>query len=120
MPRVKKGVNRRRKHKKILKLTRGSFGKKSTSFRPANEQALKSLSYAYAHRKKRKGDFRKLWISRINAAARQNGISYNKFMNGLKLAGVDINRKMLAELAVYDAEAFAKLADIAKETLNSK
>ena len=120
MPRTKKGFNRRRKHKKNLKLTRGSFGKKSTSFRPANEQALKSLSYAYAHRKKKKGDFRKLWISRINAAARLNGISYSRFMNGLKLAGVEINRKMLAELAVYDAEAFAKLAEIAKENLNEK
>lgn len=119
MPRTKKGFNRRRKHKKILKLTKGSFGKKSTSFRPANEQALKSLSYAYAHRKKRKGDFRKLWISRINAAARMNGLSYNRFMNGLKLAGVEINRKMLAELAVYDAEAFSKLTEIAKEQLNA-
>lgn len=120
MPRTKKGFNRRRKHKKILKITRGSFGKKSTSFRPANEQALKSLSYAFAHRKKRKGDFRKLWISRINAAARLNGISYNRFMNGLKLAGVEINRKMLAELAVYDSEGFAKLAQIAKNNLNGK
>lgn len=120
MPRTRKGFNRRRKHKKILKLTRGYFGKKSTSFRPANEQALKSLSYAYAHRKKRKGDFRKLWISRINAAARLNGISYNRFMNGLKLAGVEINRKMLAEMAIYDEQAFAKLADMAKNQLNSK
>jgi len=120
MPRAKKGFNRRRKHKKIIKLTRGYFGKKSTSFRPANEQVLKSLSYAYAHRKKRKGDFRKLWISRINAAARLNGISYNRFMNGLRLAGVEINRKMLAELAVYDAEAFSKLAEIAKENVNAK
>lgn len=119
MPRTKKGVNRRRKHRKILKLTKGSFGKKSTSFRPANEQALKSLSYAYAHRKKRKGDFRKLWISRINAAARLNGLSYNRFMNGLKLAGVEINRKMLAEMAVYDAESFSKLTDVAKEKLNA-
>jgi len=119
MPRTKKGFNRRRKHKKILKLTKGSFGKKSTSFRPANEQALKSLSYAYAHRKKRKGDFRKLWISRINAAARINGMSYNRFMNGLRLAGVEINRKMLAEMAVYDAESFAKLTDIAKQHLNA-
>jgi large subunit ribosomal protein L20 len=119
MPRAKKGYNRRRKHKKILKITKGAFGKKSTSFRPANEQALKSLSYAYAHRKKRKGDFRKLWIARINAAARMNGMSYNRFMNGLKLAGVEINRKMLAELAIYDAEAFTKLTDIAKEQLNA-
>lgn len=118
MPRTKKGFNRRNKHKKILKITKGSFGKKSTCFRPANEQALKSLSYAYAHRKKRKGDFRKLWISRINAAARLNGMSYNRFMNGLKLAGVEINRKMLAEMAVYDAQSFSKLTELAKEQLN--
>ena len=120
MPRSKNGFNRRRKHKKILKLTKGSFGKKSTSFRAANEQALKSLAYAYAHRKKRKGDFRKLWISRINAAARINGLSYSRFMNGLKLAGVEINRKMLAEMAIYDAAAFTKLTDMAKEQLNIK
>ena len=119
MPRTKKGYNRRRRHKKVLKLTKGSFGKKSTSFRPANEQALKSLSYAYAHRKKKKGDFRKLWISRINAAARLNGLSYNRFMNGLKLAGVEINRKMLAEMAIYDAESFTKLTEVAKEQLHA-
>ncbi len=115
MARVKRGVTARKRHKRILKLAKGYFGAKSKIFRPANQQVLKSLSYAYAHRKKRKGDFRKLWISRINAAARINGMSYNRFIRGLKNAGVDINRKMLAELAVSDANAFVKLADIAKE-----
>lgn len=115
MARVKRGVTARKRHKKILKLAKGYYGAKSKIFRPANQQVLKSLSYAYAHRKKRKGDFRKLWITRINAAARMNGMSYNRFIRGLKNAGVDINRKMLAELAVSDANAFGKLADIAKE-----
>lgn len=120
MPRAKKGYNRRRRHKKVIKLAKGYFGKKSTSFRLANQQVMRSLAYAYEHRKKRKGEFRKLWITRINAAARLNGISYSKFMNGLKLAGVEINRKMLADLAVHDGEAFKKLADVAKEQLNAK
>ena len=115
MARVKRGVTARKRHKKILKLAKGYYGAKSKIFRPANQQVLKSLAYAYAHRKKRKGDFRKLWISRINAAARTNGMSYNRFIRGLKNAGVDINRKMLAELAVSDTGAFGKLADIAKE-----
>jgi len=115
MARVKRGVTARKRHKKILKLAKGYYGAKSKIFRPANQQVLKSLSYAYAHRKKRKGDFRKLWISRINAASRLNGMSYNRFIRGLKNAGIDINRKMLAELAVSDAAAFTKLADIAKE-----
>ena len=115
MARVKRGVTARKRHKKILKLAKGYYGAKSKIFRPANQQVLKSLSYAYAHRKKRKGDFRKLWISRINAAARINGMSYNRFIRGLKNAGIDINRKMLAELAVADAGAFTKLAGIAKE-----
>ncbi|MBS3971366.1 MAG: 50S ribosomal protein L20 [Clostridia bacterium] len=115
MARVKRGVTARKRHKKILKLAKGYYGAKSKIFRPANQQVLKSLSYAYAHRKKRKGDFRKLWISRINAAARVNGMSYNRFIRGLKNAGIDINRKLLAELAVTDANAFAKLANIAKE-----
>ncbi len=117
MPRTTKGGLARRKHKKILKLAKGYWGKKSKIFRPANEQVMKSLSYAYAHRRKRKGDFRKLWITRINAAARLNGLSYSKFVNGLKQAGVGINRKMLAHLAVNDQEAFSKLADLVKENL---
>ncbi|NLK00748.1 MAG: 50S ribosomal protein L20 [Clostridia bacterium] len=120
MPRVKKGLTRRKRHKKILKLARGYYGKKSTSFRPANQQVMKSLSYAYAHRKKRKGDFRKLWITRINAAARLNGISYSRFINGLKQAGVEINRKMLADLAVKDSDAFKELTEVAKGKLAAK
>lgn len=119
MARVKGGVTARRRHKKILKLAKGYWGAKSKLFRPANEQVLKSLAYAYAHRKKRKGDFRKLWISRINAAARMNGLSYSRFINGLKQAGVKINRKMLADLAVNDAQAFAKLTEVAKQKLNA-
>lgn len=117
MPRVKRGVTKRARHKKILKLAKGYFGAKSKLFRPANEQVLKSLAYAYAHRRKKKGDFRKLWITRINAACRMNGLSYSRFINGLKTAGVNINRKVLAELAVSDANAFAKLTEIAKANL---
>ena len=115
MARVKRGVTARKRHKKILKLAKGYYGSRSKIFRPANQQVMKSLLYAYAHRKKRKGDFRKLWIARINAAARINGMSYNRFIRGLKNAGVEINRKILAELAISDAGAFGKLADIAKE-----
>lgn len=117
MPRVKGGTVARRRHKKILKLARGYRGAKSKLFRPANEQVLKSLSYAYAHRKDKKGDFRKLWIARINAAARLNGMSYSRLMYGLKEAGVEINRKMLADLAVNDLPAFGKLVDVAKQRL---
>ena len=117
MPRVKRGVTARKRHKKILKLAKGYYGAKSKLFRPANQQVLKSLSFAYAHRKKRKSDFRKLWIARINAAARLNGLSYSRFINGLKKAGIEINRKMLADLAVNDSKAFAELADKAKEQL---
>lgn len=119
MARVKGGTITRKRHKKILKLAKGYRGAKSKLFRPANEQVLKSLAYAYAHRKKRKGDFRKLWIARINAAARMNGLSYSRFINGLKLAGVEINRKMLADLAVHDSQAFSKLVDVAKEKLQA-
>ncbi|MGI6553765.1 MAG: 50S ribosomal protein L20 [Clostridia bacterium] len=119
MPRVKRGNVSRKRHKKILKLAKGYYGSKSKLFRPANEQVLKSLAYAYAHRRKRKGDFRKLWIARINAAARMNGLSYSKFINGLKQAGIEINRKMLADLAVNDNEAFGELVDVAKSQLNS-
>lgn len=119
MPRVKRGVVARRRHKKILKLAKGYFGAKSKLFRPANEQVMKSLAYAYAHRRLRKRDFRKLWIARINAAARMNGLSYSTFIHGLKQAGVEINRKMLADLAVNDAKAFSELANIAKSKLNA-
>ncbi len=115
MARVKRGVTKHRRHKKILKLAKGFRGAKSKLFRPANEQVLKSLAYAYVHRRDKKGDFRKLWITRINAAARLNGMSYSRMMNGLKLAGVTVNRKMLADLAVNDAAAFTQLVNTAKE-----
>ncbi len=117
MPRAKGGTVTRHRHKKILKLARGYRGAKSKLFRPAHEQVMKSLYYAYVHRRLRRRDFRKLWITRINAAARLNGISYSKLMNGLKKANVIVNRKMLAELAVNNASAFAKLADLAKEKI---
>lgn len=115
MARVKGGVTSRRRHKKILKLAKGYFGGKHRLFRPANEQVLKSLAYAYRDRKAKKRDFRKLWIARINAAARINGMSYSKLINGLKQAGVEINRKMLADLAISDEKAFGKLVEVAKK-----
>lgn len=115
MPRVKNSVMTRKRRKKVLKLAKGYFGSKSKLFKVANQQVMKSLSYAYRDRKVRKRDFRKLWIARINAAARNNGLSYSKFMNGLKKAGVQINRKMLAELAVSDPAAFKKLVNVAQE-----
>lgn len=115
MPRVKGGYTTRRRRKKILKLAKGYYGRKSTNFRPANEQVLKSLSYAYRDRRNRKRDFRKLWIARINAGARQNGLSYSKLMHGLKVAGVQVNRKILADLAVNDPAAFAELVNVAKK-----
>ena len=114
MPRTKGGIVTRRRHKKILLLTRGQKGTKHRLFRRAHEAMLKSLHYAYEHRKERKADFRKLWITRINAASRQHGLSYNVFIHGLKLAGVDINRKMLADLAVREPNAFAALVAVAK------
>lgn len=114
MARVKGGTVTRARRKKVLKLAKGYFGSKHRLFRTAKQQVMKSLMYAYRDRRQRKRDFRKLWITRINAAARMNGLSYNKFMHGLKVAGVDINRKMLAELAVSDEKAFAELVNIAK------
>lgn len=119
MPRAKSSVVSRKRHKKILKLAKGYRGSKSKLFRVANQQVMKSLMYAYRDRKARKRDFRKLWIARINAAARNNGMSYSRFMNGLKKAGVDINRKVLADLAVNDAKAFDQLVDVAKNQINS-
>ncbi len=118
MARVKGGTVTRRRHKKILKLAKGYFGSKSKLFRPANEQVLKSVAYAYAHRKKRKGDFRKLWIARINAAARMNGMSYSRLISGMRQSGIEINRKMLADLAVKDQAAFTKLVDTVKSAQN--
>src|SRR5690625_3685083 len=119
MARVKRGYVSRRRRKKILKLAKGYYGSKHRLFRTANEQVMRSLMYAYRDRRQRKRDFRKLWIMRINAAARLNGMSYSKFMHGLKLAGININRKMLADLAVNDAKAFADLAGIAKQKINA-
>lgn len=117
MTRVKKGYNKHRRHNKVLKFTKGYRASNSKLYRVANEQMLHSLYYSFAHRRKKKGDFRKLWITRINAAARMNDISYSRMMNGLKKANVNINRKVLADLAVNDAEAFAALCQTAKAAL---
>jgi len=117
MPRVKSSVVSRVKHKKVLKLAKGYRGAKSKLFRVANQQVMKSLVYAYRDRKARKRDFRKLWIARINAAARMNGLTYSRLMNGLKLAGVNVNRKILADIAVNDAQAFVRLVEVAKAEL---
>lgn len=119
MARVKRAVNAHKKRRKILKLAKGYMGASSKRYRVANEAVMRALRFAYIGRKQRKRDFRKLWIARINAAARNNGISYSKFINGLKLSGVEINRKMLADLAINDEVAFTKLVDIAKEKLNA-
>ncbi|WP_019138561.1 MULTISPECIES: 50S ribosomal protein L20 [Peptoniphilus] len=115
MARVKRGVNAKKRHKNILKQSKGYFGAKSKLFRTANQAVMKSLNYSYIGRKQRKRDFRKLWITRINAAARINGMSYSKFINGLKKANITINRKMLSEMAINDPAGFAKLVEIAKE-----
>lgn len=117
MPRVKKGVTAHRRHKKILKLAKGYRGAKSKQFKKANETVMKALYYARRDRRAKKGEFRRLWIARINAATRINGLSYSRFIAGLTKAGVEVNRKMLADLAVNDAQAFAKLVDVAKENL---
>lgn len=115
MARIKGGLNARKKHNRVLKLAKGYRGARSKQYRIAKQSVMRALASAYAGRKERKRQFRRLWIARINAAARLSGISYSKFMHGLKLAGIDLNRKMLAEMAVSDAEGFAKLAEIAKE-----
>ncbi|MFQ5827424.1 MAG: 50S ribosomal protein L20 [Dehalococcoidia bacterium] len=109
MTRVRHGPAAHRRHKKILKLTKGHRAARHSLYRRAHESMLKSLSYAYRHRRERKGDMRRLWISRINAAARSEGLSYSQFMDRLRKTGVEINRKMLAELAVSDPQAFSKL-----------
>ena len=114
MTRVKGGPRARKRHKKVLKLTKGQRGTKHSLYRRSHEAMLKSLTYAYRDRRRRKRDFRRLWITRINAAARQNGLSYSRFMAGLRQAGVELDRKVLADLAVSDAEAFARLVDVAK------
>ncbi|NLY53158.1 MAG: 50S ribosomal protein L20 [Firmicutes bacterium] len=117
MPRVKSSVTARARHKKTLKLAKGYRGSKGRLYRAAATQLLKSQSYATRDRKRRKRDFRRLWITRINAAARSNGISYSNLMHGLKKAGVAVNRKMLADLAVNDAAAFSQLVETAKQQL---
>jgi large subunit ribosomal protein L20 len=114
MARVKKALNAKKKHKKILKLAKGYYGAKSIQYRTANQAVMKSLSYAYVGRKLRKREFRQLWITRINAAARLNGLSYSRFINCLKTHDVEINRKMLAEMAVNDADGFKALVDSVK------
>jgi len=118
MPRVKGGTVTRKRRKKVLKLAKGYYGSKHTLYKVANQQVMKSLMYAFRDRRQKKRDFRKLWITRINAAARMNGLSYSRLMHGLKLAGIEVNRKMLAELAVSDANAFTELANVAKQNIN--
>jgi len=117
MARVKKGVNAHKRHKKILKLAKGFYGQKSKVFRAANPAVMRSLRSAYAGRKQKKREYRRMWIARINAGARVNGISYSRLMNGLKVSGIEINRKMLAEMAINDEAGFAKLCDTAKEAV---
>ena len=117
MARIKGGVGAKKRHNRVLKLAKGYRGARSKQYRIAKQSVMRALTSYYAGRKERKRQFRQLWIARINAAARLNGLSYSRFMYGLKLAGVDMNRKMLAELAVNDAEAFATLAELAKSKL---
>jgi large subunit ribosomal protein L20 len=118
MPRIKRGVVSHRRHKKILKLAKGYRGSKSKLYRVANEQVMKSGQYAYIHRRLKKRDFRRLWIARINAAARNNGMSYSRLVHGLKVAGVDINRKILSEMAISDPQGFTKLTEVAKASIS--
>ena len=120
MPRVKGGTISRARHKKVLKQTKGYFGSKHRLYKTANEQLMNSLAYAYRDRRQKKRDFRKLWITRINAACRMNDISYSKFINGLTKAGVEVNRKMLAEIAIDSPESFAELVNVAKAALDGK
>ena len=117
MSRVKGGVTTHHRHKKVLKLTKGHRATKHSLYRRAHESMLKSLSYSYRHRRERRGDMRRLWITRINAATRLNGLSYSKFINGLSEAGIDLDRKVLADIAVKDPAAFAQLVAVAKENI---
>jgi len=114
MPRVKGGPKARRRHNKVLKLTKGQYGTRHSLYRRAHEAMLKSLTYAYRDRRRRKRDFKRLWIQRINAAAREQGLSYSRFMAGLRKAGVELDRKMLADLAVRDSQDFARLVETAR------
>jgi len=117
MARVKGGMNARKKHNRVLKMAKGYRGARSKQYRVAKQAVMRALASSYAGRKQRKRQFRQLWIARINAAARINGLSYSKFMYGLKLAGVEMNRKILSDMAINDAEGFAKLAELAKEKI---
>ncbi|MBR1931675.1 MAG: 50S ribosomal protein L20 [Lachnospiraceae bacterium] len=117
MARIKGGLNAKKKHNRVLKLAKGYRGARSNQYRVAKQSVMRALTSSYAGRKERKRQFRQLWIARINAASRLNGLSYSKFMYGLKLAGVDMNRKMLAELVVNDAEGFKTLAELAKSKI---
>lgn len=117
MARIKGAMNARKKHKKVLKMAKGFVGARSKQYRIAKQSVMRAMAHAFAGRKQTKREYRRLWITRINAAARINGLSYSKFMNGLKIAGININRKMLAEMAVNDANAFAKLVETAKANI---
>ena len=114
MPRIKKGITKHRRHKKVLAMTKGHRATSHSLYRRAHESMLHSLSYAYSHRRERKGDMRRLWISRINAASRAHGIPYNQFMSGLKKSSININRKLLADMAVRDTDSFANTDSFAK------
>ena len=117
MARIKRAVNAAKKRRKVFKLSKGYYGAKSKQYRSASQQVMKSMAYAYVGRKLKKRESRQLWIARINAAARINGLSYSKLMYGLKLANVDLNRKVLSDMAINDAEGFAKLAELAKSKI---
>ena len=117
MARVKKGVNAHKRHKKILKQAKGFYGAKKNTFRAANPAVMRSLRSAYVGRKNKKREYRKLWIARINAGARANGISYSRLMDGLKKSGIDVNRKMLSEMAIYDEKGFTNLCETAKAAI---
>ena len=117
MARIKGGLNAKKKHNRVLKLAKGYRGARSKQYRVAKQSVMRALTSSYAGRKQRKRQFRQLWIARINAAARMNGLSYSKLMHGLKLAGVEVNRKMLSEMAIYDAPAFAALCETAKKAV---
>ena len=117
MARIKGGMNAKKKHNRVLKLAKGYRGARSKQYRVAKQSVMRALTSSYAGRKQRKRQFRQLWIARINAATRMNGLSYSQFMHGLKVAGADLNRKVLADMAVTDAAGFAKLAEVAKKAL---
>lgn len=117
MTRIKRGVTKRKRHKKILRMTKGHQGGRHSLFRQANESMLHAYSYAFAHRRERKGDMRKLWNIKINAAARANGLNYSNFIRGLRLAGIEVNRKMLADIAMQDPDGFAQIVETAKRSL---